>query len=109
MNRSRTYLGFCLIVAAAMVLLFACQPARSVTLCDREKPNCTYPGGWPAFCHDAKIEADAEQLVRRRCPRCDRQEISDAILGIQITRGPFVCADEIAERALQHVSPKVRR
>lgn len=83
-------------LSIALVVVLICAVDHAIA------QHCVV-NGVPAVCRSAKVERQAQSIAQRRCPRCDPRSVKDAIYSMQMNRGPYRVARELARDALLHV------
>ena len=97
-SRNWTLLTLVAIAVLSLVIYFGMKAAAAQgAACIRH--------GVPAVCRSPAIEQQAKAIVLRKCRRCDRRKVADAIYSFQMNRGPYASAAELARDVLQQVKP----
>lgn len=96
MMRSRMLLTLVGIAVIALIAYFWMKSASAQgAACIRH--------GVPAVCRSAAIEKQAKAIVLRHCRRCRSSDVTDWIYSLQMNRGPYASAEELARDVLQQV------
>jgi rare lipoprotein A len=69
-------------------------------------PACCVVYGVPAVCRSAAVEREAIRIALAKCPACNRSDVADAIYSLQMNRGPYASAADLAFDVLRAMRGK---